>query len=96
MDPDWVPHGTSFGLKWGPWFRTGDARTCVLSFVDCNYVGFRKIAIKDSWVKGELPDVEVGADDIYGMCVHLSTDAFVEFEDAVSRSETLIVVWLSS
>ena len=88
MDPDWVPSGTSFGLNWGPWLQTGDTRTCVLSFTDRNYVGFRKITVTDRWVRGELPSVKVEAKDTYGMCVHLSADAFVEFEEAVSQLST--------
>ena len=66
--------------------QTGDARTCVLSFTDRNYVGFRKITVQDRWARGELPSVEIEANDTYGMCVHLSADAFVEFEDAVSHA----------
>ncbi|KAK4134023.1 hypothetical protein BT67DRAFT_496799 [Trichocladium antarcticum] len=81
MDPDYVPCGTSFGLRWGPWLETGNSRTCVLSFVDRNYVGFRSITIKEPWVKGEVPSLEVGDKDTYGKCLHLSTDVFVEFED---------------
>ncbi|KAL2143613.1 hypothetical protein VTI28DRAFT_10198 [Corynascus sepedonium] len=83
LDPDWVPFGTSFGLKWGPWLRTGGYLTCVLSFMDRGYVGFRRITLKDSWTRGDSPTLEVGSDDIHGMCVHLSADAFVEFEDAI-------------
>ncbi|KAK4103406.1 hypothetical protein N658DRAFT_493890 [Parathielavia hyrcaniae] len=83
LDPDYVPCGTSFGLKWGPWLQTGGTRTCVLSFTDRSYVGFRKITIKEPWVRGQLPEIEIGREDAYGMCVHLSTDSFVEFEDVV-------------
>ena len=57
----------------------------MLSFTDRNYVGFRKITVTDRWVRGELPSVKVEAKDTYGMCVHLSADAFVEFEEAVSQ-----------
>ncbi|AEO55012.1 hypothetical protein MYCTH_2298343 [Thermothelomyces thermophilus ATCC 42464] len=85
LDPDWVPFGTSFGLRWGPWLHTGGSHTCVLSFMDRGYVGFRKVTIKDTWVRGESPSLEVGSEDTHGICVHLSTDAFLEFEDAVGR-----------
>ncbi|KAK4125606.1 hypothetical protein N657DRAFT_567815, partial [Parathielavia appendiculata] len=83
LDPDYVPCGTSFGLKWGPWLQTGDTRTCVLSFIDRSYVGFRKVTIREPWIRGKLPKIEIGRKDAYGMCVHLSTDSFVEFEDAI-------------
>lgn len=53
--------------------------------MDRGYVGFRKVTIKDTWVRGESPSLEVGSKDTHGMCVHLSTDAFVEFEDAVGK-----------
>jgi hypothetical protein len=55
----------------------------MLSFVDHNYVGFRKITIQDAWTRGEMPKLEVAAQDTFGMCLHLSVDAFVEFEDMV-------------
>ncbi|KAK3688265.1 gpi-anchor transamidase-like protein [Podospora appendiculata] len=83
MDPDWAPCGTSFGLTFSPWFENEDSRVCVLSFVDKNYVGFRRITIKKPWARGELPDIEVGSEDIFGNCLHLTTDAFVEFENAL-------------
>lgn len=83
MDPDYVPCGTSFGLKWGPWLQNDDSRTSVLSYIDRNHVGFRKITLKDSWVRGELPTLNIEKEDTYGMCLNLSVDAFVEFEDGV-------------
>ncbi|KAK3323752.1 gpi-anchor transamidase-like protein [Cercophora scortea] len=88
MDPDWVPCGTSFGLTFSPWFESEDSRVCVLSFVDRNYVGFRRITIKNPWARGELPDIEVGSEDIFGNCLHLTTDAFVEFENALWNRHT--------
>lgn len=82
-DPDWVPCGTSFGLRWSPWLSPEGSRSCVLSYVTRNYVGFRKITVKTPWVPGTVPDVTVEASDCYGRCVFLSTDSFVEFEDAI-------------
>ncbi|KAK0715052.1 hypothetical protein B0H67DRAFT_232908 [Lasiosphaeris hirsuta] len=82
MDPHWVPHGTSFGLNWSPWLETDGSRICVLSFIDRNYVGFRKITMKTPWVRGVLPEIQVGDKDTYGKCLYMSTDSFVEFEDA--------------
>lgn len=58
--------------------------TCLMSFIDRNYVGFRKITVKTPWVRGEVPQIEVDKEDIFGKCLHLATDAFVEFENAVS------------
>jgi hypothetical protein len=84
MDPDWVPCGTSFGLNFSPWAQGEDSRTCLLSFVDRNYVGFRRVSLKEPWIRGELPKLVIDEDDAVGKCLHLSTDAFVEFEDAVS------------
>ncbi|KAK3318767.1 gpi-anchor transamidase-like protein [Apodospora peruviana] len=82
-DPDWSPCGTSFGLKWTPWVQTEDAQTCILSFIDRNYIGFRRIRIEKPWVRGDLPKVVADDQDIFGKCLYLSTDAFVEFEDAI-------------
>lgn len=60
----------------------------MLSVIDRNHVGFRRISIKTPWPKGEDPDIEVGLSDSGGQCLNLSTDAFVEFEDAVWSSPT--------
>jgi hypothetical protein len=87
LDPDWTPYGTSFGLRWSPWLESEDSRTCVLSFTGHHYVGFRKVTIRKPWVKGKPPDLEVEDHDTYGLCLHLSTDSFVEFEDAVCGSQ---------
>jgi len=55
----------------------------MLSFVDRNYVGFRKVSVNGDWARGGAPDITVDVLDAYGRCVHLSTDAFVEFENMV-------------
>ncbi|EAA32878.2 hypothetical protein GE21DRAFT_6430 [Neurospora crassa] len=83
MAPDWVPFGTSFGINFSPWVEEGDGRSCLLSYVDRNYVGFRKVTLASNWKRGELPEVKFEETDTYGRCLHLSTDSFVEFEDAV-------------
>ncbi|KAJ4399946.1 hypothetical protein N0V85_005884 [Neurospora sp. IMI 360204] len=83
MDPDWVPCGTSFGINFSPWVEEGGGRSCLLSYVDRNYVGFRKITLASNWKRGELPELKFEETDTYGRCLHLSTDSFVEFEDAV-------------
>lgn len=82
-DPDWVPSGTCFGLRWSPWLSAKFSKTCVLSYLDRNYVGFRKITLKTPWARGADPDIVVADSDTYGKCVHLSTDGFAEFEDAI-------------
>ncbi|KAK0627633.1 peptidase C13 family-domain-containing protein [Immersiella caudata] len=84
-DVDWTPCGTSFGLNFSPWVETMESRTCFLSFVDRNYIGFRKISIIGDWLRGETPDIRVDETDSYGRCVHLSTDAFVEFENVACK-----------
>ncbi|KAB5545875.1 gpi-anchor transamidase-like protein [Coniochaeta sp. 2T2.1] len=82
-DLDWVPTGTCFGLRWSPWLNSPEGKTCVLSCVDRNYVGFRKITLATPWAKGSDPDIKVDTTDTFGLCLHLSTDSFVEFEDAI-------------
>ncbi|KAK3390081.1 gpi-anchor transamidase-like protein [Podospora didyma] len=89
-DPDFVPCGTSFGLNWSPWVQTKTSRTCLLSYVDRNYVGFRRITIPEPWIRGELPKLTIDKQDAAGRCLHLSTDAFVEFEDAVTKREQAV------
>ncbi|KAK4188776.1 gpi-anchor transamidase [Podospora australis] len=83
MDPDFVPCGTSFGLRFGPWLAQDGTRTCVLSFMDRNYIGFRRLTIKDPWVRGEIPNLDIGSNDLYGKCLHLTTDGCVEFENGL-------------
>ncbi|KAK4226755.1 hypothetical protein QBC38DRAFT_479874 [Podospora fimiseda] len=83
MDPNFVPCGTSFGVNWGPWLHGPGYRTCVISHIDRNYIGFRKITVKSPWIRGELPEITVDKTDLTGRCVHLTTDSFVEFENGV-------------
>jgi hypothetical protein len=82
-DPDWSPCGTCFGLRWSPWLSSQDSRTCVISYFDKNYVGFRKITLLTPWAKGTDAGIAVDTSDTYGKCLHLSTDGFVEYEDAI-------------
>ncbi|KAH8911556.1 hypothetical protein BR93DRAFT_348852 [Coniochaeta sp. PMI_546] len=82
-DPDWTPCGTCFGLRWSPWLLSQDSRTCILSYFGKNYVGFRKVTLQTPWAKGADPDIVVDTSDTFGKCLHLSTDGFVEFEDAI-------------
>ena len=88
MDPDWTPSGTSFGLNCSPWLMEENSRTCVISFVDRNYVGFRKLTIQGPWERGSPPTIQIDDKDVFGRCLYLMTDSFVEFEDAVSGSSS--------
>ena len=86
MDPDYVPNGTPFSLKWSPWVSSGDSRIASLAFISSNYVGFRRIAIEGGWEKVQEPTIAVEDSDTTGICLSLSTDAFVEWEDTVSST----------
>jgi hypothetical protein len=91
-DPDWVPSGTCFGLRWSPWLSSPGSKTCVLSYLGRNYIGFRKITLNTPWVRGTNPDIVIDDSDTYGQCLHLSTDSFAEFEDAIwTKGQSKIV-----
>ncbi|KAK3940270.1 gpi-anchor transamidase [Diplogelasinospora grovesii] len=83
MDPEWMPTGTSWGLSWSPWLHATEGRVAVLSYIDTNFVGFRKITILEPWERCKTPCVVVNETNNWGTCLHLSTDAFVKFEDAI-------------
>jgi hypothetical protein len=83
MDPDYTPGSTAFSLKWSPWSFSGGLRIASLAVISKNHVGFRKIAIKVGWEPGQEPSIEVEDSDSAGICLFLSTDAFVEWEDMV-------------
>lgn len=83
MDPDYVPNGTAFAVKWSPWVSSGDSRVASLAFIANNYVGFRRITIEDDWKRGKEPRIAVEDSDTTSICLSLSTDAFVEWEDTV-------------
>ncbi|RYP05483.1 hypothetical protein DL765_009832 [Monosporascus sp. GIB2] len=82
-DPDWVPCGTTFGLRWSPWLSAPDSKTCILSYCARNYIGFRKITLQSPWIRGTGCGITVAPSDTHGHCTFLSTDSFVEFEDAI-------------
>lgn len=86
-DPDFVPHGSAFSLKWSPWFVSEGKRTALLAYLAKNYVGFRRITIKGDWVKGQLPGIEVEEKDMTAICTFLSTDAFIEWENTIYMEE---------
>jgi len=82
-DTDFVPQGTSFGLRWGPWLTSEGSRISVLSYVDRNYLGFRKIVLNEPPTSGDATDVRIDDADVYGKCISLSSDSIVEFEEAI-------------
>ncbi|KAK7409457.1 hypothetical protein QQX98_008365 [Neonectria punicea] len=82
-DPDFVPHGSAFLLKWSPWFVSEGKRTAILGYLAKNHVGFRRITILDDWTRGQLPQVKVEDGDTATICTFLSTDAFIEWEDSI-------------
>ncbi|KAF5020505.1 hypothetical protein F66182_7468 [Fusarium sp. NRRL 66182] len=82
-DPDYVPHGTAFSLRWSPWFRDDGKRISILAYLAKNHVGFRKVTIVGDWVRGQAPDIEIGQTDVTAICMFLSTDAYIEWENHV-------------
>jgi hypothetical protein len=82
-DPDYVPHGSAFSLKWSPWFRSEGKRTAILAYLAKNHVGFRRVTILDKWERGQSPRIEVEDTDTTSICMFLSTDAYVEWQDQV-------------
>ncbi|KAH8900272.1 hypothetical protein GQ53DRAFT_776930 [Thozetella sp. PMI_491] len=82
-DPTWTPFGTAFALSFSPWLTSSDARSCLLSYVDRGYVGFRVVTLKNPWERLKIPNIRVSEHDVYGECVHNSSDSFFEFEDAI-------------
>ncbi|KAF2970816.1 hypothetical protein GQX73_g2856 [Xylaria multiplex] len=82
-DPDYAFTSSSFALSWSPWLRRGSSQTSILSYVSHNYIGFRQITIDEPGDRPGLPSVHVGRADASGVCLHLSTDAFVVWEDKI-------------
>lgn len=91
-DPDFVPNGSSYCLRWGPWVKGVDAWSCLLSYMDRNYVGFKKITINVAdWNPVVGPSITCGLQDWDGQCHHLAADAFLEFENMVRHFYLLIL-----
>ncbi|KAI1348735.1 hypothetical protein F5Y01DRAFT_208062 [Xylaria sp. FL0043] len=82
-DPDYTHTSSSFALSWSPWLRRGSSLTCMLSYVSHNYIGFRQITIDESDDGSGVPSVHVHRADASGVCLYLSTDAFVVWEDKI-------------
>ncbi|KAG7126020.1 hypothetical protein HYQ44_001060 [Verticillium longisporum] len=83
MDPDFVPSGSAFSIKWSPWAVIGDKRVAVIARISRSYLGFRKVTIPADWIRGERTVVTVDETDLLGICTNLMTDAFVEWENGV-------------
>lgn len=84
MDPDYVPGGTAFALQWSPWLVDDEGSwTASLAYIAKNHIGFRQVSIRAGWQPDQEPDVEVRGSDSLGICLFLSTDAFVQWEDTV-------------
>jgi hypothetical protein len=81
-----VPHGSAFSLKWSPWVGTDTSRTAILAYIARNYVGLRRVTIRNTWEISSSPDIILEDTDAVGICLHLSIDAFVEWEDMVRKA----------
>ncbi|KAI0177440.1 hypothetical protein BJ166DRAFT_545762 [Pestalotiopsis sp. NC0098] len=82
-DPDYMPSGSSFALRWSPWLQRPGGRTAILSYVTRHYVGFRQVTIKGTWRDFKTPEIELQPYDCSGICLHLAPDAFITWEDLV-------------
>ncbi|TWU76419.1 hypothetical protein ED733_006852 [Metarhizium rileyi] len=80
-DPDFVPAGSAFSLKWSPWYVANEYRTATIAYLAKNHVGFRRVTIQGRWHQGQYPTVRVDAINTMSICTFLSADAFVEWED---------------
>ncbi|KAK4079930.1 hypothetical protein Trihar35433_1035 [Trichoderma harzianum] len=83
QDPDFSPQGSIFSLKWSPWLVDNGNRTATLAYLSKNHAGFRRIVLYGDWERGELPDVESERSDTTTICLPLSSDALIEWEDAI-------------
>lgn len=90
-DPDYVPHGSTFSLDWSPWFLVDGKRVAILAYLSKNYVGFRRITIVGDWERGQTPHVDVEQTDMTSICMFLSTDAYIRWEDQVRISSSSYV-----
>ncbi|RFN53520.1 hypothetical protein FIE12Z_2128 [Fusarium flagelliforme] len=69
-DPDYVPHGSAFSLKWSPWSNSMGRRTAILAYLAKNHVGFRRVTILGNWERGESPHIEVDNVDTAAICMY--------------------------
>lgn len=83
-DPDFLPGGSSYCVRWSPWLKDGTTWSCLLSYMDTNYIGFRRITLNvTTWAPAETPIVTCDPQDWDGRCLSLGADAFLEFENTV-------------
>ncbi|KAM0206461.1 hypothetical protein ACHAQI_008188 [Fusarium lateritium] len=82
-DPDYVPHGSAFSLKWSPWLNLEGKQVAILAYLAKNHVGFRKVTIAEEWNRGQPPKIEVEKTDMTAICMFLSTDSYIEWEDQI-------------
>ncbi len=61
-----------------------DSQTATLAYISHNHVGFRRVTIKRLWNSGQMPGISVEENDSSSVCIALSTDAFVEWENTAS------------
>ncbi|EOO01157.1 putative gpi-anchor transamidase precursor protein [Phaeoacremonium minimum UCRPA7] len=85
-DPEYTPSGSAFALKCSPWTKNEKEWTCLLSYLDSNYIGFRKITLENTHDNPGLK-VQVEEQDWSGICLFLGPDAFVEWEDIIWTEE---------
>ncbi|KAM3502598.1 hypothetical protein MY10362_004752 [Beauveria mimosiformis] len=90
LDPDFASSGSAFSLKWSPWVTHEGKQIAALSYIAHNHVGFRRVVIEESWRQGETPSVKVDQHDMKGICLFLSTDAFVEWENIPWNDDGII------
>ena len=70
-------------MQWSPWLTEGGKKTAILAYVARNYVGFRRVTIEADWSAKTSPAIEIDKNDTKGICLFLSVDAFIKWEDNV-------------
>lgn len=81
-DPDYTPSGSAFALKYSPWVKGEREWTCLLAYIDSNYIGFRRITLQQTQNSPGMV-VKVDEEDSSGICFFLGPDAFVEWENHI-------------
>lgn len=82
FDPDYVPRGSMFSLKWSSWVKTSNtSRTATLAYISHNHVGFRRVTLLQDWELDQTPPIQVEERDTTGICLTLFSDAFVDWEN---------------
>lgn len=77
-------------MRWSPWLKGEETWSCLVSYTDRNYIGFKKITINaPSWIPIEVPSITAVTQDWYGQCCDLTADAFLEFENMVRKTPVI-------